>query len=1228
MTRTHRSTLLAGLGVALFVGYVVQASWAGRDLTFDSLLFFVIVGVTIGSIYAVAASGLVVSYTTSGVFNFAQGAIGMFMAFVYWELKVNRGVPTLIALALTVLVAAPLFGAAIERLLMRRLATAPLVAQLVVTIGLMLALIGLAALIWDPAEPRAIGTFFGSEGFNIGQTFLPYYRLITIVAGLVIAGVLRFVLYRTRLGVAMRAVVDNRELAALNGGRPGRVSAFSWALGASMAAIAGIFLAEEFSTLSIDVLTLLIVDAFAAAIIGRLKSLPWTYVGGLIIGLSLSFQQNFLTWSGRWASASAAIPTIILFLALLFLPQDRIEGRRASTIRSPRLISLKRALFGFTVVFVTVLILAGGLDRPNVRRLTIALITALIMVSLVPLTGWSGQISLAQITFVGIGAWATFEFSTAGGELFGLKLFTPGNPALLLVGALFAIPFGVLMALPALRLSGLYLALATMSFARMAEFVIFDQPEVFGGQGRRIADITVFGTDISSPFTILGITFPQDAGLLLLTTFMFGLIGMLIVRLRRGAFGRRLVAMRDSPAACATLGVNLSRTKLEVFVMSAAIAGFAGALIGTARGTASTLDFQMLTGLPFLLLLVVGGASVVSGALVGGILLQLFTWISLIFPNGLRIPLTEIDLVSLQAKLGPGLAGIGIGRNPDGAVTAVSEAWQERFNPATAAPLASPAEAAPSATPAAELHPIAPPPTATIDAHGAPLLAVHNVSVRFGGLQVLDDVSIDVRAGEVTALIGPNGAGKTTLFNVITGLQDAGSGRVLVADEDVTFAKPHLRARGGIGRTFQRLEIFDTLTARDNVLVAAEMRRRWSRERFDVGALTDEVLRRVGLEAVAGERVDSLPTGTARLVEVARALASKPRILLLDEPSSGLNETETAALGALLQQLADDGLAILLVEHDMSFVMGACRHIHVLDFGEIITSGSPDEVRANPAVRAAYLGDEVEQEAVAVAPALDAVVRERSHASGGPSDDLPDTAAALALRDVRAGYGSIEVIHGLELVVPRGQVFALLGPNGAGKSTALKLAAGKLRPNSGTVTVLGHEVGDTPPDRLAREGVCLVPEGRGIFPNLTVLENLRMATYTGISFDAVLDRAFERFPRLKDRRKQVAGTLSGGEQQMLAMSRALATDPELLLLDELSMGLAPLIVTELYDVVKNIATNDNVSILVVEQFAHEVLDVADLAAIMLQGRVALVGAPAEIGPALDAAYLGGSVGTA
>ncbi len=550
--RQHRGTFISAIVVTVLVVYVVQASWAGNPITLDSLLFFVIVGITLGSIYAVAAAGLVVTYTTSGIFNFAQGAIGMAMAFVYWELKVDLGIQTLVAFLLTVLVAAPLFGALIERGLMRRLADAPLVAQLAVTIGLMLALIGLAATIWDPNTSRSIGTFFGTDGFQVANTFVPYYRLITIVSGLAIALGLRFLLFNTRLGVGMRAVVDNRDLAGLNGARPGRMSQVSWALGSSMAAIAGIFLAEELSALSVETLTLLIVDAFAAAIIGRLKNLPLTYVGGIVIGLALSFQENFLNWAGRWSTAATAIPTIILFLALLFLPQARIEGRRSFREITPHVPKLRSAALGMLALFAVVVVAGGLLDRPDVRRLALGLVTGFILISLVPLTGWSGQISLAQITFAGAGAFAFAEWGPHLGLLGGL-----------LVAALFAVPFGVLMALPALRLSGLYLALASMAFARMAEFLFFDQPEVFGSGARRINSVSVLGFNFSQPFTILGIHFGQDVGNLLLITVLLGIAGVLVVWLRRGPIGRRLVALKDSPAACATFGLNLTATKVH-----------------------------------------------------------------------------------------------------------------------------------------------------------------------------------------------------------------------------------------------------------------------------------------------------------------------------------------------------------------------------------------------------------------------------------------------------------------------------------------------------------------------------------------------------------------------------------------------------------------------------------------------------------------------------------------
>ena len=237
-----------------------------------------------------------------------------------------------------------------------------------------------------------------------------------------------------------------------------------------------------------------------------------------------------------------------------------------------------------------------------------------------------------------------------------------------------------------------------------------------------------------------------------------------------------------------------------------------------------------------------------------------------------------------------------------------------------------------------------------------PLLHVEGVEVRFGGLRALAGVSLAAAAGRVTGIIGPNGAGKTTLFDVITGLRAPAAGRVVLDGRDVTRARPHRRARLGLARTFQRLELFESLSVRDNVLVAAEIRRRWSGGREDPATTADDVLERTGLRAFAGRRADALPTGLARRVELARALATRPRLLLLDEPASGLDSGERAALGRLLVELAGDGTAVVLVEHDVELVVQVCAEVHVLDFGRVIASGPPGQVRADPAVQAAYLG--------------------------------------------------------------------------------------------------------------------------------------------------------------------------------------------------------------------------------------------------------------------------------
>jgi branched-chain amino acid transport system permease protein len=640
-----KSNISVTVIAAVALAFVVNQSWAGHTVDGTAVLNLLVFALPLAGVYAISAAGLVVVYTTTGVFNFAQGAIGMFMAYVYWELRVHHHMPTIVALVLVVFVAAPLLGIGLDRAIMRRLEGQALVVQLMVTVGLMLSFMGLAATIWDQNSVHAIPTFFGTGGFHIGQVILSWHRLTIIIVALVLAIALRFLLFGTRLGVAMRAVVDNRELAALAGARPDLVSGFSWALGCSVAAIAGILIAPDTGMAVFGSLSLIVINAFVAAIVGRLRSLPMTYVGALLLALSVQFSQQFLTLGERWAQAPLALPTIMLFIVLLLMPQAKLQYGRTGIRRIERVSSVRDTAIGMAG-FVAVMTFVGWLLRhgSNVNRLNLGMATALIVLSLVPLTGWAGQVSLAPLAFAGFGAVAYAKWGGTHGSLIAIVL-----------AALITVPIGAIMAIPALRLQGLYLALATLAFASMAEYVIFTQPELLGSQSKAVERLRIFG-----------IYFRSDRAYLFLLTVVFGLAATAIVALRRSPFGRRLVAMRDSEAASATIGVNILETKVVVFMLSAGIAGFAGAFLAQQAGTLSSSNFTMLAGLPMVLALVIGGVASVAGALFAGL-----------FGFGL-VYIKDTWHLSLWRSveiLGPGLAALGIIRNPSGAVIPIGNAF-------------------------------------------------------------------------------------------------------------------------------------------------------------------------------------------------------------------------------------------------------------------------------------------------------------------------------------------------------------------------------------------------------------------------------------------------------------------------------------------------------------------------------------------------------------------------
>jgi len=636
---------------------VVNTNRGIAPYTLTNIATFIVVGLSLGGIYAISAGGLVVTYSTTGIFNFAHGAIGCFLAFVYWELRVNRGWPAPLALFVVIFVLAPLIGVVLDVALMRRLRNASLVVQLMVTVGLMLAIMGVTLTMWQPNTGRSLPHFFeGTRGVHLGGVVATWHRIITVALALGIALLLRFLLYRTRLGIAMRAVVDNRPLAALTGARPGLVSSASWAMGSMTAGIAGILIAPE-TGMVVENLTFVVVTAFAAAAIAQVKSLPWAFSGGLIVGFASAFAGEFLSFGRDWQYAPDAIPAVILLAAVLFLPQARLEtGRLKATLRTERLTKPWEALVGAGVMLLLVVAWANGWipwfvgthfgQRTPVwlGRGAGFLVLGIIMLSLVPLIGWAGQVSFANFAIAGFGA---AMYAHVGGQ--------HGNALGILWVVLMCAPLGVVVALPALRLKGLYLALATIAFAQLADKILFRHPSIVSQvkNGNLYQPLNLFGFHISSDAT-------DRKAFVVFLGIAFAVLFVALESLRGSRWARRWIAMSDSPAAAATVGINLTVSKVAVFALSGAIAGFAGTMLGLSYGALRVDSFPLLAGLPLVLLLAVQGVRYPVSAFLGAIGLATF-------PAILELSHNASWLTSV-ALIGPGLAAITMAYRPEGAV--------------------------------------------------------------------------------------------------------------------------------------------------------------------------------------------------------------------------------------------------------------------------------------------------------------------------------------------------------------------------------------------------------------------------------------------------------------------------------------------------------------------------------------------------------------------------------
>ena len=902
-----------------------------------TFLQFAVFGLGLSAIYVLLAQGLIVIYGGSGVLNFSQAAMATLAAYFYWEGRNTYDLgfwPSfLIAVG-----GITLLGVLVYHLVMRPLRNASTLAKAIASLGVLILIQGVIALKWAEL-PRNVNAIFPSRVYEAGDVLIPADRVYMVAIALGLTALLWAGYRFTAVGLAIRASAENQRSAATLGWSPDILATVTWALGAGLAGVAGVIIAP-ITGINPEEMPFFILPVLAAALVGGFTSFWITAAAAFAIGIT---QSEFTNYVNVWG-LRLAFPFLVIIVLLLFRGQG-LPVRGQVVEKLPELGNgvIRWGWLAGTVV-ATVVAQMFWFGIPITDALIISFAWSIVMLSVILLLGYTGQLSLAQFALAGLGALFAARLVADAGWPFELAF---------LAAVVLTIPVGLVFAVPALRTRGINLAVVTLGLAMSVNAMIFTNSRWVGSEGfTDVGNISFFGIDIN-PIVHGDRYFFVVFGALILCS-------LVVASIRRGVVGRRLIAVRTNERAAAALGISVFGVKLYAFSLAAAIAAVGGILLGFRYTTVVYTDFVPLQSILAVAYAVIGGVGFVLGAPFGSQLVQggFGTWLLDVFfdnpnPSWLVVigGITVIALIVLH---------------PDGAISVNAEMFRKlghalsrRFGRTLTESIEIPEVVRDPVTPA--------------------VLEAKGVTVRFGGVTAVNDASVEVRPGEVVGLIGPNGAGKTTLIDAITGFVRPASGAILLDGAPIGGWPVFRRARAGVSRSFQQLELFESATVRENLAVASDG---YSALPYVTGLVkptnpplsstATAAVKELGLGRYLDTRVSDLAYGSRRLVAIARAIAVQPSILLLDEPAAGLSAAETAELATVVRRLAQEwGLGILVIEHDMSFVMSVCDRITVLDFGRQIATGTPAEIRRDPLVIAAYLGEpESESEHVTAVPLL------------------------------------------------------------------------------------------------------------------------------------------------------------------------------------------------------------------------------------------------------------------